>query len=166
MTNDELGYPMAPGAISFPPNIQPTMFRVKERPHHPATKLEITHIYGHRVRIKWRHHMAAVSMDFTQQFSVTVAAVTATGAPGADKGPVTWPMDNPSLLTLVPSPTDPDTTTFQGIAGQTGTVNITPTDVSSNGTTITGPVIAVTITAPPLAPATQLTEVISNPVPM
>ena len=100
----------------------------------------------------WRKVMANVSMNTTQQFTISVTPVDASGNPGTIDAPPTYPVDTAGICTIVPS-ADGLSCLVQGEA--VGTCNIAPTALSG-GNPIVGPVVSVTVTAPPELPATQL----------
>jgi hypothetical protein len=106
--------------------------------------------------------MASVSFYVGQSFALGIAPTQADGVtPGGIGGPVTYVADTPGIVTVMPS-ADPLNEHPQIVAAAVGTCNLTPTAPNevSGGPAVVGSPIAITVTAPPPTPATQLVETI------
>ncbi len=102
-----------------------------------------------------------VTLDTAQKFTIAVAPVQDSGAPGTIDAPPTYPVDTAGVLTLVPAA---DGLSCECRGATVGSCTITPTALAK-GKTITGPAISVTVTAPPEAAATKLVETVGQVVP-
>lgn len=102
-----------------------------------------------------------VTLDTQSKFTIQVAGVTDSGAPGNIDGPPTYPVDSAGICTILPSS---DGLSCEVRGATVGTCTITPTAMA-DGKVITGPPIDVTVTAPPPVFATKLVETISQVVP-
>jgi hypothetical protein len=146
-----------------------------DHPHHKPAKrlLETFSGFAFDSRDHFYHHFRKDPVMFSIIVGQTINCVLTPVCDAADDPgqlqagtPPTYPVDTLGIVTITPAP-DGLSAVFTGAVA--GVCNITPTAIASNGQTIVGPVIQITVALPPpppIPPATVLLETISvGPVP-